>query len=357
LYLELCKFARCILLISMKFYLGIDGGGTQTRAVVMTDTLEVVGRGVAGPGNHYRVGPVLAAEHCRQAAQNAMIDAARLAPNFQREAIAAWGFGLAGVRRNSDAQRMRLHLEAVARGPAWVLDTDAAAAHAGALNGAPGLVLIAGTGAICLAIDETGERFYGDGWGPVLGDEGSAYWMGQEGLRAACRAHDGRAPRTSLAATLLSALGLADIEHLVPAMSSGEMTPDRIASLARIVLDAAQNGVSTAVDIRERAVGHLGLTTAAVAHAMLSRIRERAGINPPEPIEVSIALHGGLFDDDHFRASVGYSIGEHMVEMKRDFLPLGNWKIIKPHHDAAFGAALLAQKHTDSASSFPSMRA
>jgi N-acetylglucosamine kinase-like BadF-type ATPase len=341
----------------MKFYLGVDGGGTQTRAVVMNDTLEVVGRGTAGPGNHYRVGPVLAAEHCRQAAQNAMFDAARLAPDFQREDVAAWGFGLAGVRRNSDAQRMRLHLEAVARCPSWVLDTDAAAAHSGALNGAPGIVLIAGTGAICFAIDEEGERFYGDGWGPVLGDEGSSYWIGQEALKAICRAHDGRTSRTHLSGPVLNALGVADMEQLVPAISSGEMTPDRIAGLARVIMDAAQNGVATAIDIRERAVGHLGLTTAAVAHKMLARIRERAGMNNAEPVELLIALHGGLFEDDHFRASVGYSIGEHMVEMKRDFLPLAGWKIVKPQFDAAFGAALLAQKHAGLAPTFPGVRA
>jgi N-acetylglucosamine kinase-like BadF-type ATPase len=224
------------------------------------------------------------------------------------------------------------------------------------LNSAPGLVLIAGTGSICLGIDEAGERFYGDGWGPILGDEGSAYWMGQEALRIICRAHDGRTHRTSLAAPVLNHLGVGDMDELVPLIHSGEMTPDRLASLSRVVLDAAQNGVSTAVDIRERAVGHLGLTAAAVAHALLSRSRDRAGMNAPEPIELLVALHGGLFEDDHFRASVGYSIGQHMVEMKRDFLPLSGWKVVKPQYDAAFGAAMMAQKHIGLAQAFPMTR-
>lgn len=329
----------------MKYFLGIDGGGTQTRAAIVTASLDVVGRGGAGPGNHYRVGASVAAQNCAQAATEALADAARIAPDISREDIAAWGFGLAGVRRAVDIELMQGHVAIVATGQPWVMDTDATAAHAGALNGAPGIVLIGGTGAITLGIDEAGERFYGDGWGPLLGDEGSGYWMGQEALRAVCRAHDGRAPRSNLSQSVLSALDIADMEQLVPLVHSSEMTPDRMASLSRIVLDLAQNGVAAALEIRDRAVSLLGQTVAATARAMLNRARERAGLNPPEPLDLSISLHGGLFSDDYFRASVGYAIGERLVEMKRDYLPLNNWKVVKPHFDPAIGAALLAQKY------------
>jgi len=51
-----------------------------------------------------------------------------------------------------------------------------------------------------------------------------------------------------------------------------------------------------------------------------------------------------LFEDDFFKASVGYAVGERMVDLKRDFLPIGSWRIVKPQFDAAVGAALLAQK-------------
>ena len=64
----------------------------------------------------------------------------------------------------------------------------------------------------------------------------------------------------------------------------------------------------------------------------------------PNLQELPVALRGGLFEDDDFRARVGFAIGEKMVEMKRDFLPLGAWKVVRPQFDAAIGAALLAQK-------------
>ncbi|SRX92146.1 RpiR family transcriptional regulator [Sebaldella termitidis ATCC] [Mycobacterium shimoidei] len=76
--------------------------------------------------------------------------------------------------------------------------SDAVIAHAGALNGQPGVVLIVGTGVVALAIDAGGTLRTADGWGPWLGDEGGGAWIGAAGLRAALRAYDGRGPSTML---------------------------------------------------------------------------------------------------------------------------------------------------------------
>ncbi|MDQ3814965.1 MAG: hypothetical protein M3347_13560, partial [Armatimonadota bacterium] len=216
--------------------------------------------------------------------------------------------------------------------------------HSGAFTGRAGIVLSAGTGSICFGRDEEGERYYSDGWGPLLGDEGSGYWLGMEALRAVCRAADGRGPRTRLTANVLDALNIADTDQLVPLVYSSNFSRERVSRLAQLVFDGAQNGDQVAVEIRERAVVHLGTAVAAVTRAMLGRVRERAGLNAAPPQEILVALRGGLFDDDFFRASVGYNIVERMVEMKRDFLPLASWHIVKPQFDAAVGAALLAQK-------------
>lgn len=332
----------------MKVFVGIDGGGTSTKAVIVSDTLQILGRGEAGPSNHYSVGPPAAAENCVRAAESAFAAAMRVAPELSREDIAAWGFGLAGVRRESDARVMRAQLGPVAQGLPWVLDTDAAAAHWGAFNGGSGIVLSAGTGAIALGIDE-GEKFYADGWGPLLGDEGSGYWIGLEAIRAVCRAWDGRAPRTTLSQTILSELRLSDAQQLVPLLQGGKLEREAIAELARAVLTSAEAGVSEAIEIRERAISRLALSVAAVAHALLSKRRDRVAPEKAKASDLAIALRGGLFEDDFFRASTGYAIGEHMVEMKRDFLPLAAWNVIRPHFDAGYGAALMARAAMDAA--------
>lgn len=327
----------------MNYYVGIDGGGSETRAVIVSDTLEVLGRGQAGPSNHFVAGVEEAAANCERAARQAMVAAARMAPDFSPPAVTAWGFGLAGVRRPKDVAAMYEPLQEFCHGRPFVLDTDAAAAHVGAFNGATGVILSAGTGAIALGIDDEGERFYSDGWGPILGDEGSGYWIGLEALRAVCRAADGRGAKTRLTNSILNTLNLPHPEALVHFVHSRHSRREEIAELARVVLNMAGD-TPLATEIRERAVAHLGNTVISVARTMLSRAQDRAGYSSPPSVSVPVALRGGLFEDDFFKASVGYTIGERMVELKRDFLPLGSWKIIKPQFDAAVGAALMAQR-------------
>jgi glucosamine kinase len=334
----------------MQFFLGVDGGGSSTRAAIISDTLEVIGRGEAGASSHYVVGPETAAQNCRIAAEGAIADARRLEPQLTHHNLAAWGFGLAGVRREFDAFIMRGHLNELVGGAPWRLDTDAAAAQSGAFCGAPGIVLSAGTGAICLGINAEDGRFYADGWGPFLGDEGGGYWIGQETLRAVCRASDGRAPKTSLANAVLTFLNLPDSDALVHWVHAPSTSREHIARLSQLVFDVATAGGQTAIEIRERAIGHLAASTLSVARAMLTHEQENAAhhaLGAPAPLDLPIALRGGLFEDDFFKASVGYAIGERMALLKRDFLPLGVWRIVKPQFDAAVGAALLAQKSLD----------
>lgn len=332
----------------MKYFIGIDGGGTHTRAVVLNEMLQIVGQGESGPSNHYVAGQEAAAINCLNAAQIAISNAARTEPGLRIDHIASWGFGLAGVRRQNDALRMRGELQSIMSGVPFVLDHDAAAAHTGAFAGGPGIVLSGGTGAICFGIDEFGERFFADGWGPVLGDEGGGYWIGQEALKAVCRAADGRGPRTRLTSPILSELNCKDPDELVRLVYSEGFPREKVAALARIVLLTAASGGTVAATIRERAVAHLGNSVVAVTRQMLTRSRERTGYNAPVPQEISIVLLGGLFEDDFLRASVGYSIGERLVDLKRDYWPISSWRIAKPKFEAAVGASILARKALES---------
>ncbi len=333
---------RYTLGVPMLYFLGIDGGGSETRAALITPDQKIVGRGLAGASNHYAVGAEIAAQNCASAAAAAIEDAKRMAPGFQAHEIVAWGFGLAGVRRKADADKMLPFLSEICGKP-FILDTDAAAAWAGAFGGETGIVLSAGTGAICFGADEAGQRFYADGWGPLMGDEGGGYWMGVEALKAVCRGTDGRGPKTRLISPVLDAFAVPDAGELVRFVYSPACTREKIASLAKIVLDMAEIGSQEATDIRARSVALLARSVLATARELLRAAQERALSGAPEPLDLPIALRGGLFDDDFLKASLGYAISEAMIELKRDFLPIDNWRILKPHHDAAIGAALLAQ--------------
>jgi N-acetylglucosamine kinase-like BadF-type ATPase len=139
-------------------------------------------------------------------------------------------------------------------------------------------------------------------------------------------------------------MGVATPDALVQLVHSPNCTREHIAGLARVVLDAADAGGQVAIAIRDRAVGHLATAAAAVAHAMLTKALERAIAGQSPSLDIPIALRGGLLEDDFLRASVGYNIGERMIDLKRDFLPIASWRVTKPQLDAVVGAALLAQK-------------
>ncbi|HEV7122936.1 MAG TPA: BadF/BadG/BcrA/BcrD ATPase family protein [Rhodanobacter sp.] len=123
---------------------------------------------------------------------------------------------------------------------AVAVTSDAITSHAGALAGAPGVVLAAGTGAVVVAIGAAGQFQRVDGWGPWLGDEGSGAWLGRAGLRAAARAYDGRGPATRLQAAAQAQFGA--IGTLAVRLSADPNPARTVAAFAPAVAAAARQG-------------------------------------------------------------------------------------------------------------------
>ncbi len=131
--------------------------------------------------------------------------------------------GLTGFRGDADAAAAALRV------PSAIVTNDAVTAHLGALGGSPGVVVVAGTGAIALAADERAAR--ADGWGTRLGDDGGGYWIGRAGLAAALRAHDGRRGGSpDLLARAVARFGEVPPRDAAPA--GGDAAPRRGAELA-----------------------------------------------------------------------------------------------------------------------------
>ncbi len=190
--------------------------------------------------------------------------------------------GAAGAAAAPEArEQLARELARLPRVTAVAITSDAVTAHAGALGGLPGVALTAGTGAVATAIDAAGTFTRVDGWGPLLGDEGSGGWIGVEGLRATLRCHDGRGPDTALAAAATARYGpLDDLprlfgQHENPALLAAGFAPDVAAAAAT---DATAADIMTAAG---RALGRTAL--AAIA---------RSGLREPVPY----ALTGGLVE-------------------------------------------------------------
>ncbi len=242
--------------------LGVDGGGTKTLAVIADSRQRVLGQGVAGPSNPLRVGVVNAAAAVKEA-----IDKACAAAAVERAQIVAAEVGLAGVRRGDLRQRMREALSGLGIHSLEVV-TDADIALFGATDGAPGVVVIAGTGSVCCGTNPRGTHFCSGGWGPLMGDEGSGSWIARRALQAVAQGADGRGPKTALTEAALRYFNAATLDELALAIYAPSMTNDRIAGLCRHVIEAAQNNDELARSIVLSAGRELGAAAAAVVREL-----------------------------------------------------------------------------------------
>lgn len=211
---------------------------------------------VKGPG-----APGVAEQHgARLSAESILAQLDRIDPALLR-GLSGAGVGAAGVEAAPEATAEFIALLRARLGCPIAVINDALAAHAGAFSGGPGLVLIAGTGAIAYHVGADGSTAQIDGWGPWLGDAGSGRWIGQEGLTAVLRALDGRGDATALSA---DAGGLLAEVSALPGWVSATGAPARqLASFAPAVLDRAAGGDAVAREIVERAAAHLAETAAA----------------------------------------------------------------------------------------------
>src|SRR5499426_2271460 len=175
-----------------RLVVGVDGGGTRTRAVVL-DGDRILGEGAAGPSNPLRVGISNGATAIREA-----IDRACAAALIHRDDLVAVGIGLAGVRRKDIRTRMHDVLVETLGVENIELVSDGDIALYGATDGQPGIVVISGTGSISVGVNRQGKRAYAGGWGPLAGDEGGGSWIARRALQSVAQASDGRGPKTSL---------------------------------------------------------------------------------------------------------------------------------------------------------------
>ncbi|WP_240563027.1 N-acetylmuramic acid 6-phosphate etherase [Mycobacterium sp. IS-1264] len=179
--------------------------------------------------------------------------------------------GAAGALAAPDAARALGHaLLASLRAERVAVTSDAVIAHAGALDGKPGVVLIVGTGVVALAIGADGTLRTADGWGPWLGDEGGGAWIGTAGLRAALRAHDGRGPTTTLLDAARARFGAPETW---PAQLTGAAA---LASFAPEVLAAQDDSVASA--IVSAAAEALGATAHAAGDGPVAMVGGLTGV-------------------------------------------------------------------------------
>ncbi|MFI5272897.1 MAG: BadF/BadG/BcrA/BcrD ATPase family protein [Ktedonobacterales bacterium] len=264
-------------------YLGIDGGGTKTQAVIVDRAGRVLGRGAAGGANQDSIGLAAARDALLTAATAAAAAAGATLP-----LAAAW-IGLAGVDAPADVQRF---LPYALRLATTVRVTNDAELLLGALPRATGVALIAGTGSIAVGRSAAGASARAGGWGHIFGDEGSGYEIGRAALQAVAGAGDGRTAPTALTRTILRAWDLNEPSDLIACVYH-ERDKAAIARLAPLVLTCADAGDAQARRIVRTAAREQARAAATVARTL--------GLDGA----LAVALGGGLLVHvPRFRAQV-----------------------------------------------------
>lgn len=201
---------------TMKFVLGLDGGGSKTECVVMDAEQAVRAQGRSGPSNPMRVGFGGALAAVCEAARWAMQDA-----KVRTEDVAGICAGLAGTAANEAARKMKRLLMEEYPGRVVHVCTDLELTLEATGEGAA-IVLVAGTGSAAVGRDRQGRIARVGGHGPLLGDEGSAYDIGKRAAIAALREYDRTGQTSELGARILKELRLNDWQefqtrvHAVP---------------------------------------------------------------------------------------------------------------------------------------------
>lgn len=296
----------------MTYYAGIDGGQSSTDAVIADENGKILGRGSAGPSDEVGQGPGSTRLH--DALHDALSDAmqhAALPPDTRFASIVA---GISGYEGRVQGKMPELPADD------FQIVHDSENAHAGALDGAAGVVVIAGTGSIAFARNERGGSALTGGWGYLFGDEGSAFWLASTALADAMRDADA-SEANELAARALTYFQQPSLRALSRSFYLNRISRAQIASFATAVIEAAERGDEAA----ERYIrdGAQALVTLAM------RAMAQTGMN-----SANVAFIGGM------TRSATYS-GEISESMKR-LIPQA--ERVLPRYDAAVGSLILAYR-------------
>jgi len=311
----------------MDYVLGIDGGGTTTVCVLMRGKDRVLGRGLAGASNYHNMGIEGAFNSIRLAVLQAISEAG---VNPEIRAIC---LGMAGVSRPEDFQVIHnlvqqlqvpdcLPLKWSLHPNGLTICSDSEIALVAGTGHKHGIVAIAGTGSIVFGRNPQGQTKRVGGWGPLLGDDGSAYQIAVLGMRAALQSEDGLLGDTVLKQSLIECIGIKSIKDLVQSIDRSDWDIQNIAALAPIVDRAAAAGDKVAKRIIDQAVQSFVEATRVAIETLFSY--EAAF----EVVTMGSVWQGQSGMRQQFESTI------------KVLAP--NTRIILPQHESAYGAGLLA---------------
>jgi N-acetylglucosamine kinase-like BadF-type ATPase len=293
-----------------RLFLGVDGGQTSTTALIGDAAGNVLAQGLGGPSNHVKAaegrGRLLRAVSFAIATACLELHRSKDSTEFQAACLGFTG----GIEDKEEV------LREVVRCRRMLVTDDVTIALAGAHQDGTGIVTIAGTGSVAMGRNAAGDIAKVGGWGYAFGDEGSAWGIVREALRAAFRWKEGWGPPTLLHDLFLQDAGISDIHVFRRRLYTEEYPRPRIAAFSKLVDDAARQGDAVALDI---------LRNAAESLSSITDVVHRRVFAPSDCVDV--AYVGGVFSSnlvlDEFRRTVECE---------------GRLRVVQPRYSPTMGA-------------------
>ena len=297
-----------------RLFLGVDGGQSSTTALIGDASGRVLAKGLGGPSNHVKAaeGRTRLVSAVTMAISIACAQIGWAADSIEFEA-ACLGF-TGGIDGKEEL------LRDIIRCPRLLVTDDVTIALAGAHQDGRGIVTIAGTGSVSMGRNAAGDTARAGGWGYAFGDDGGAWGIVRDALRAAFRWKEGWGPPTLLHDLFLREAGGSDIHVFRRRLYTEEYPRPRIAAFSKLVNEAAQQGDAVALDILRKAAGSLSTITMVVRRQVFAQADS-----------VDVAYLGGVFSSEIV-----------LDEFRRKLESEDHIRLIEPRQGPTMGALLEA---------------
>lgn len=306
------------------YVIGIDGGGTNSRAALCDETGRIYAFAKAGPVNQNSV-PLQKVE---KEFQSLIQHLRQQAPHTFDQVTYVFA-GVAGTGKEEARLRIQEMLDdLIATDISIEVQHDGYNALFAGTLGKPGIVQISGTGSLTFGLNSHGDIARAGGWGYLFGDEGSGYALGRDALSAMAKAQDGWGDSTKLTNYILDHFSIENPQDIIPYIYNQDHPRQHIAKLSHYVMDAASQNDPVALDILQKASHDLANQIIAVVSRLF----------PDDQEPVPVVLTGGVFSRaDLFLPSIDQTFDQQNI----------NVQLIQPTLSPLGGAVIAAYRSTN----------
>ena len=274
------------------FILGIDAGGTRTRAVITDESGSVLGLGYSGGANQHIVPLDEGFGHIKNAVEQAKVEVQKNNASLRVEKFEAACLGLAGYDSDDDRKMIREYLgnlalsERTLGAKILTVVNDGLIGFKSGTDNSYGICMISGTGSNCYGVAISGREARAGDWGYILGDQGSGFVIGQKILHQVMREYDGREKETALTVKVLKHLTLKSPLDLIKWVYASPLPVKEIASLAKLMSDPELADLSILSELLDQSVEELMMAYKAVFRRLEFGFKDK----------IPVVLVGGLFE-------------------------------------------------------------